>query len=126
MGVPLAGEAPQVEIPAEVIAPGVTTGDWLQAAAVLLAAIALAVALPDVLTNPVAGVLLQVRRPSHRGDRTQSGDHEGTVVDSDLRVVELRTDDGLHVLLQRAVLTLYRRAAAASTPREGPAVSGSA
>ena len=64
--------------------------------------IALAFALQEILSNLVAGVLLQVRRPFHRGDEIKSGDFEGVVQDIDLRVVRLRTYDGLEVFLPNA------------------------
>lgn len=61
--------------------------------------LALALALQEILSNLVAGVLLQVRRPFHRGDQIITGDHEGTVLDVDLRVVTLRTFDGVVVFI---------------------------
>ena len=64
--------------------------------------IALAFALQEILSNLVAGILLQVRRPFHRGDEIRSGDFEGVVRDIDLRVVRLRTYDGLEVFLPNA------------------------
>ncbi len=64
--------------------------------------IALAFALQDILQNFVAGLLLQLRRPFHRGDQVSLGDYEGVVRDVNLRTVELLTYDGLVVYLPNA------------------------
>lgn len=64
--------------------------------------IALAFAAQDILQNFVAGVLLQVRRPFRVRDQISSGDFEGTVIDVNLRTVEMVTYDGLTVYLPNA------------------------
>ncbi len=64
--------------------------------------IALAFAAQDILSNFVAGILLQVRRPFRVGDEIGSGDHEGRVEDVNLRTVRLRTYDGVTVYLPNA------------------------
>lgn len=64
--------------------------------------IALAFAAQDILQNFVAGVLLQIRRPFRVRDQISSGDFEGTVIDVNLRTVELITYDGLTVYLPNA------------------------
>ncbi len=64
--------------------------------------IALAFAAQDILQNFVAGVLLQVRRPFRVRDQISSGDFEGTVMDVNLRTVEMVTYDGLTVYLPNA------------------------
>ncbi len=64
--------------------------------------IALAFAAQDVLSNFVAGVLLQVRRPFRVGDEIGSGDYEGRVEDVNLRTVRMKTYDGGTVYLPNA------------------------
>lgn len=64
--------------------------------------IALAFAAQDILQNFVAGVLLQIRRPFRVRDQISSGDFEGTVMDVNLRTVEMVTYDGLTVYLPNA------------------------
>ncbi len=64
--------------------------------------IALAFAAQDILSNFVAGILLQVRRPFRVGDEIGSGDFEGRVEDVNLRSVRLRTYDGVTVYLPNA------------------------
>ncbi len=64
--------------------------------------IALAFAAQDILQNLVAGVLLQIRRPFRVRDQISSGDFEGTVIDVNLRTVEMTTYDGLTVYLPNA------------------------
>ena len=66
--------------------------------------IALALAVQSVLTNAVASVLLQVRRPFKRGDQIVTNDIEGTVVDVDLRTVRVLTFDGNDVLVPAATV----------------------
>lgn len=89
--------------------------------------IALALALQEILSNLVAGVLLQVRRPFHRGDQIRTGEHEGTVLDVDLRVVTLRAFDGTTVLvpnsqvLSGAIVNTTRRPTRRTTLEVGVA-----
>lgn len=64
--------------------------------------IALAFAAQDILQNFIAGLLLQLRRPFRVRDQISSGDFEGTVMDVNLRTVEMITYDGLTVYLQNA------------------------
>ena len=79
---------------------GVRVGPMLGALGI--GGIALAFAAQDVLSNFIAGVLLQVRRPFNVGDEIRSGDYEGRVVDVNLRTVRMRTYDGLTVYLPNA------------------------
>ncbi|TIC79672.1 mechanosensitive ion channel family protein [Nocardioides sp. GY 10113] len=79
---------------------GVRVGPMLGALGI--GGIALAFAAQDVLSNFIAGVLLQVRRPFTVGDEIGSGDYEGRVVDINLRTVRIRTYDGLTVYLPNA------------------------
>ncbi|MCV2489918.1 mechanosensitive ion channel family protein [Geodermatophilus sp. YIM 151500] len=64
--------------------------------------IALAFAAQDLLSNFIAGILLQIRRPFRVGEQISSNDHEGTVADVNLRTTVLRTYDGLVVHLPNA------------------------
>lgn len=64
--------------------------------------IALAFAAQDILQNFIAGLLLQLRRPFRVRDQISSGDFEGTVMDVNLRTVEMITYDGLTVYLPNA------------------------
>lgn len=79
---------------------GVQVGPMLGALGI--GGIALAFAAQDMLSNFIAGVLLQVRRPFNVADEIRSGDHEGRVVDVNLRTVRIRTYDGLTVYLPNA------------------------
>lgn len=79
---------------------GIQVGPMLGALGI--GGIALAFAAQDVLSNFIAGVLLQVRRPFQVGDEIRSGDYEGRVVDVNLRTVRMRTYDGLTVYLPNA------------------------
>lgn len=79
---------------------GVAVGPLLGALGV--GGIALAFAAQDILSNFIAGVLLQVRRPFRVGEQIGSGDYEGTVEDVNLRTVKLTTYDGLTVYLPNA------------------------
>lgn len=64
--------------------------------------VAIAFAAQDILQNLIAGVLLQIRRPLRVGEQVASGDHEGIVVDVNLRTTVLHTYDGLVVYLPNA------------------------
>ncbi|MEX1177185.1 MAG: mechanosensitive ion channel domain-containing protein [Nitriliruptor sp.] len=69
-----------------------------------LAGLALAFALQNILENFVAGLLILIRRPFHRGDQIISGDFEGTVEDVDLRVTRIVDYDGELVLVPNATV----------------------
>lgn len=79
---------------------GIQVGPMLGALGI--GGIALAFAAQDMLSNFIAGVLLQVRRPFRIGDEIRSGDYEGRVVDVNLRTVRMKTYDGLTVYLPNA------------------------
>lgn len=81
-------------------AAGVEVGPLLGALGV--GGIAIAFAAQDFLQNLLAGLIIQLRRPFRVGDQITSLDHEGTVVDVDLRAVRLHTYDGLDVVLPNA------------------------
>lgn len=66
--------------------------------------IALALAVQSVLSNAVASVLLQVRRPFKIGDQIVTNDIDGKVLDVDLRTVRLLTFDGNDVLVPAAMV----------------------
>lgn len=71
---------------------GVRVGPLLGALGI--AGIALAFALKDTLENFIAGLLLQTRRPFHKGDEIVVGDDEGAVVEVNARSVVIDTPDG--------------------------------
>ena len=72
---------------------GVRLGPLLGALGV--GGLALALATQSVLTNLVASILIQLRRPIRRGDEVRLNDVEGTVVDINFRTVVVRGYDGL-------------------------------
>lgn len=59
-------------------------------------------AIQDVSKNFVAGTLLLLQQPFDIGDAIEVGDFSGTVVTIDLRATELRTFDGVNVLIPNA------------------------
>lgn len=61
--------------------------------------IAVALAIQSVLTNAIASILLQIRRPFRRGDQIATNDLEGRVLEVNFRTVRLLTFDGNDVLL---------------------------
>lgn len=67
-----------------------------------LGGVALAFAAQDILSNFLAGVMIQVRRPFRVGEQVSCLDFEGVVIDVDLRALRLRTFDGLDVVLPNA------------------------
>ncbi|MGI8631977.1 MAG: mechanosensitive ion channel family protein [Solirubrobacterales bacterium] len=76
---------------------GVRVGPLLGALGI--GGIALAFALQEILSNLIAGILLQLRRPFRRGDQIVTNEFEGTVQDINLRVTTLRNFDGETVLI---------------------------
>ncbi|WP_162891182.1 mechanosensitive ion channel family protein [Aeromicrobium sp. A1-2] len=66
--------------------------------------IALALAVQSMLSNAVASVLLQVRRPFRIGDQIVTNDIAGKVLDIDLRTVRLLTFDGNDMLVPAAMV----------------------
>ena len=66
--------------------------------------IAAAFALQEILSNFASGLLLQTRRPFKVGDQIRTNDYEGSVVDVNLRSVELRTFDGETVYLPNSMV----------------------
>lgn len=69
-----------------------------------LAGLALALALQDVLANFIAGVMISLKRPFRVGDEIGTADHEGIVEDVSLRVVTLRTFDGVEVFIPNSTV----------------------
>lgn len=57
-----------------------------------LTGLALGIALKDVVSNAVSGVMLLLFRPFRHNDRIKVADFEGTVADIDLRYTHLRTE----------------------------------
>jgi small-conductance mechanosensitive channel len=67
--------------------------------AVGIGGIAVALAAQSMLADLIASVLLQTRRPFHRGDQIATNDHEGRVEDVNFRTVVIRSYDGQRVFL---------------------------
>jgi small conductance mechanosensitive channel len=61
--------------------------------------IALAFALQDILSNLIAGIILQIRQPFTYRDLVRLDDYEGTVTDIKLRAVEMRLLSGETVII---------------------------
>jgi small-conductance mechanosensitive channel len=61
--------------------------------------LALAFAGQSILSNFLASIILQLRRPFRRGDQVKVGDCQGTVDEINFRTVVLRTFDGQRVLV---------------------------
>ncbi len=66
--------------------------------------VALAFAGQAVLSNFLASIILQLRRPFRRGDQVSIDDCEGTVDEINFRTVALRTFDGQRVLVPCAAV----------------------
>ena len=65
---------------------------------------ALAFAMQDTLSNMIAGIILQVRRPFSYSDKVSLDGYEGTVTDINLRSVEMRLLSGEVVLIPSAAV----------------------
>ena len=68
-------------------------------AALGLTSLAIGLALKDTIENAITGVLLLIQRPFHVGDVIKVGDVSGTVADVAIRTTNIKTFDGLHVLI---------------------------
>ena len=64
--------------------------------------LAIALAVQDIFSNFIAGIILLLRRPFRVGDEVGVGDHEGVVEDINLRVTIVRGPDGVAVLVPNA------------------------
>ena len=69
-----------------------------------LTGFALGFALRDIISNTLAGVLILLFRPFHRGDRVSVAGAEGVVADVDLRYTTLVVDEGTRVLVPNSNL----------------------
>jgi len=69
------------------------------AAALGLGSLAIGLALKDTIENAITGVLLLIQRPFKVGDIIQVGDVMGVVSDVAIRTTNIKTFDGLHVLI---------------------------
>jgi small-conductance mechanosensitive channel len=69
-----------------------------------LTGFALGFALRDVISNTLAGVLILLYRPFHRGDRISVAGSEGVVSEIDLRYTTLVVDDRTRVLVPNSTL----------------------
>ncbi len=61
--------------------------------------LAIAFAGQTIIANFLGSIILQLRKPFHRGDQILTNDCEGTVVDVNFRTVVLRSFDGERVLV---------------------------
>jgi small conductance mechanosensitive channel len=61
--------------------------------------LAIAFAAQAIITNFLGSIILQLRRPFHRGDQIATNDCEGTVEDVNFRTVVLRSFDGQRILV---------------------------
>ena len=68
-------------------------------AALGLTSLAVGLALKDTIENAITGVLLLIQRPFKVGDIIKVSDVTGTVADVAIRTTNIRTLDGLHVLI---------------------------
>jgi small-conductance mechanosensitive channel len=69
-----------------------------------LTGFALGFALRDIISNTLAGVLILLFRPFHRGDRVSVAGAEGVVADVDLRYTTLVVDESTRVLVPNSTL----------------------
>lgn len=67
--------------------------------AIGIGGLAVALAAQSILSNFLASVILQARRPFRRGDQICTNDCEGEVEETNFRTVVLRTYDGERVLV---------------------------
>jgi small-conductance mechanosensitive channel len=68
-------------------------------AALGLTSLAIGLALKDTIENAITGVLLLIQRPFKVGDVIKVSDVMGTVSDVAIRTTNIKTLDGLHVLI---------------------------
>jgi small conductance mechanosensitive channel len=68
-------------------------------AALGLTSLAIGLALKDTIENAITGVLLLIQRPFKVGDVIKVSDVTGTVADVAIRTTNIKTLDGLHVLI---------------------------
>jgi len=68
-------------------------------AALGLTSLAVGLALKDTIENTITGVLLLIQRPFKVGDIIKVSDVTGTVADVAIRTTNIKTLDGLHVLI---------------------------
>ncbi|MDX1469820.1 MAG: mechanosensitive ion channel family protein, partial [Acidimicrobiia bacterium] len=69
-----------------------------------LLGLALALALQEVLSNFIAGVMLSLQRPFRVGDEIKTAGYEGRVEDVSLRTTTMRTFDGVQVHVPNATV----------------------
>lgn len=68
-------------------------------AALGLTSLAIGLALKDTIENAITGVLLLIQRPFKVGDVIKVSDVTGTVANVAIRTTNIKTFDGLHVLI---------------------------
>jgi len=81
-----------------------------------IGSIALGFALKDLLQNWIAGFLILLRRPFHRGDQIKVGDIEGTVQAVETRATLLKTFAGRLVIIPNS--EIYTRSVTVHTAYE--------
>ncbi len=69
-----------------------------------LTGFALGFALRDIISNTLAGVLILLHRPFHRGDRISVAGAEGVVIEIDLRYTTLEVEAGARILVPNSTL----------------------
>lgn len=88
-----------------------------------LTGLALGIALKDIVSNAVSGIMLLMFRPFRHRDRIKVGDFEGTVHDIDLRYTHLKTDGRIifvpnSLMFANAVSVLSAAEPLATTPEQ--------
>jgi small-conductance mechanosensitive channel len=81
-----------------------------------LTSLALGFALKDIISNFISGILLLALRPFRLGDEIVIGDTEGNVERIELRATQLRTYDGVVVLVPNAEVFTSRIINKTATP----------
>lgn len=85
-----------------------------------LTGLALGIALKDIVSNAVSGIMLLLFRPFRHNDQIKVADFEGEVVDIDLRYTHLKSDGKVifipNSLLFANAVTVMRTAAVDASP----------
>jgi len=87
-------------VAATIVFPSIKPADLLSTLGI--GSIAIGFAFKDILQNWIAGLLILVRQPFHRGDQIEVGDHEGTVQHIEARATLIQTYDGQLVVIPNA------------------------
>jgi small-conductance mechanosensitive channel len=84
-----------------------------------LTGFALGFALKDIISNTLAGVLILLYKPFHRGDHIEIAGTDGFVIGVDMRYTTLEGDDGSRVLIPNANLFTNGIKVRGRKPRSG-------